>query len=66
MTLRSLELSIVGAAKVQLRNPKIRLIDLLEWRCSPIEPQAGEVVIKVYGTYAAFPSKLDKREKVEK
>lgn len=65
MSLRTLETAIVAGARIVLNNPKLRLKDLLEWRTSKLEPQDGEVTIRVDdpAVWATFPASCDKRAK---
>lgn len=63
MSVRSYESAVVAEARGILKNSKLRLKDIMEWRTSVIEPEDGEVVIFCSGTgaYAAFKKEVDKR-----
>jgi len=63
MSLATLERKIVDAARRELRNPKLRRKDLMEWSTGEIEPQAGEIVLHLadLGVWVAIPAAADKR-----
>ena len=64
MSLATLEREIVGEARVVLKNPKLRLKDLLEWSTGDIKTGEGEVTIRIgagLNVNATFPAACDKR-----
>lgn len=63
MSIATLERAILVGARALLRNPKLRMKDVLEWRTGVIDPQAGEVVAFVTdpGVYVAVKVEQDKR-----
>lgn len=63
MSLRSLESAITAEARNHFANPKLRVKDLMEWSCTEIKPQEGEIVAKLplNGVYVAIEEKHDKR-----
>lgn len=65
MSLATLERKIVDAARKELRNPKLRRKDLIEWSTGEVEPQAGEIVLHLagLGVWVAVPAAADKRGK---
>jgi len=63
MSVQGLERAIVAEARLVLKNPKVRLKDLMEWRTVEVKPHDGEVAIRLpnSGVWAAFPASCDKR-----
>lgn len=47
MSMASLEREILARARIALENPKLKTKDILEWSSGEVEPQAGEIVIRV-------------------
>ena len=64
MSMATLERAFCAGARVILKNPKLRVKDIMEWRTSKIEPQDGEVVVYVSdpGGYVAVKKEVDKRK----
>lgn len=67
MSLNQIEQYIKLAARVELKNPKLRNKDLLVWRNSIVAAEPGEVVIKVRAFdmdwWVCVPEACDKRKK---
>jgi len=65
VSIRDIERAITAAAREQLRNPKLRLKDLLAWQNGEIEPRDGEVVVEVDALgmhwWCVFERRCDKR-----
>ena len=63
MSMQTLERAIVASARVFLKNPKLRVKDLMEWCTSEIKPDDGEIVFFVDdpGVYVAVKKECDKR-----
>ena len=67
MSLRDLERAIVDEARTELRNPEVRLVDLLEWSTSedcvrgPYPGAEVRLWLPVLCVWAAFPLGCDKR-----
>lgn len=67
MSMATLERAIVASARVVLKNPKLRLKDLMEWRTAEIKPEKGEVVVYVKdpGVWVAVKKECDKRKPMD-
>lgn len=67
MSLNQIEQYIKLAARVELKNPKLRNKDIMEWKSAEIQPRPMEVVIKVRALdmdwWVAVPKTCDKRKK---
>ena len=63
MPARALETKIKNEAAHQLKNPKLRVKDIMEWSSGEIEARDGEVVVKLeaLGVWVAVPEGCDKR-----
>lgn len=63
MSMTQFESQIWRACQRILENPKMRKMDLLEWRTTEFNPQNGEVLLHIedLGVYAAVSKSLDKR-----
>lgn len=66
MSMRDLEGMIRSDVAMVLKNPKLRVKDLMEWRSSLIEPHEGEVVVKceTMDVWVAVKKELDKRSPI--
>jgi high-affinity K+ transport system ATPase subunit B len=64
MGMRELERLICASARVVLNNRKLRVKDIMEWSTGEINPQDGEVVIRVadLGVWVAVKKEHDKRK----
>lgn len=64
MSMATLERAILAGARIVLKNSKLRLKDIMEWRTAEIKPQNGEVVVHVTdpGVYVAVKTECDKRK----
>ncbi len=64
MSLRTLERAILYGAQTVLQNAKLRQKDILEWSTSKVEPDPGEIVVRVPnpGVYVAVKKEFDKRK----
>ncbi len=65
MSMATLEKAILAAARAELRNPKLRMKDILEWSTGDVEPRDGEIVIRLPdpGVNVCVSSACDKRAK---
>ena len=63
MSMATLERAIVIEARKVLKNPKLRIKDIMEWSTSPIKENDGEIIIRVDdpGVYVAIKREDDKR-----
>ena len=63
--MQQIERHVVAALRKELRNPKLRHKDLIEFSSGPVEAQAGEIAVEVeaYGmTWScAVAAAADKR-----
>lgn len=64
MSMATLERAILSGARIVLKNPKLRLRDIMEWSTGKFEPQDGEIVVNVSdpGAYVAVKKECDKRK----
>lgn len=67
MSLNQIEQWVKLAARVELKNAKLRNKDLLAWRNAELKPEAGEIMIKVRALdmdwWVVVPESCDKRKK---
>ncbi len=64
MSLATLERAILASAKIVLKNPKLKMKDLLEWSTSDIKPKDDtEIVVRIPdpGVNICVPKAADKR-----
>ena len=65
MSLKSLERMIISEARGVLKNPKLRVKDLMEWSSAPIKKANDEEIVErlpVSNIYIAVKSACDKRK----
>lgn len=65
MSIVTLEREIVAAARVVLKNPKLRNKDVMEWSTTIIKPKTGETTIntgKPLSIYVTVKKEMDKRK----
>lgn len=64
MSLKSFESMITHEARGVLKNPKLRVKDLMEWSSAPIAAHDGEIVeyLSQIGVYVAVKVTCDKRK----
>jgi hypothetical protein len=65
MSLATLERAILKGAQSAFNNPKLRQKDILVWSTAEMEPEAGEVVLRIPdpGAYVCIKAEKDKRKK---
>ncbi len=63
MSLATLEREILAQAKIKLKNPKLKMKDILEWATSEPKPQDGEVLVSLPnpGVHICILKSHDKR-----
>ena len=63
MSMASLERAILAGARAALKNPKLKLKDIMEWSTSPLTAHEGEIVVCVDdpGVQVAVKREHDKR-----
>jgi hypothetical protein len=47
MSMATLELEILAQAKLAVKNPKLKMKDILEWSTGNVTPRDGEVLIRL-------------------
>jgi hypothetical protein len=47
MSMATLEREILAQAKIAVKNPKLKMKDVLEWSTGDVKPQDGEVAIRL-------------------
>ena len=63
MSMATLERAVLAGARIVLNNPKLKMKEIQEWSTGKIDPQAGEVVVRVPdpGVFVAVKKESDKR-----
>lgn len=64
MSIRTLEREILQEAREVLKNPKLKMKDILEWRAGNAQARPGEIVFRLpdIGGSVVVAETMDKRE----
>ena len=61
MSVAAFERVLWREAQQVLKNPKLKLKEIMEWSTAEIKPQEGEICVKCPSAYVAVPAECDKR-----